>query len=107
VTMSERRELGRLRGHAIYRVGKGPWRFYDTNERTEDTWRSRSCGHCGLPPREDEHDPCHGELPGVDNACCGHGDISTAYVQFNTGETLRREAALEKLAAIVEARAHL
>lgn len=27
-------------------------------------------------------DPCIGYLPGVYNACCGHGDDKSAYVSF-------------------------
>lgn len=73
-----------LRGWPIYKDGKGVWRFKDTDEPTVETWRSRSCGRCG------EHvngkaDPCLGELPGVANACCGHGNSTQAYIQFNNG----------------------
>lgn len=40
------------------------------------------CGHCNLPNRVDGHDACLGTIPGVMNACCGHGDVRCAYVQF-------------------------
>lgn len=36
-----------------------------------------------------EPDPCLGELPGVEGACCGHGVRSKAYVQFEDGLTFR------------------
>lgn len=42
----------------------------------------RKCGHCNLPNRSDGHDACLGELPGVMNACCGHGKREP-YVQFS------------------------
>lgn len=41
------------------------------------------CGHCRLRRTKQGHDGCIGELEGVMNACCGHGEESTAYVQFN------------------------
>jgi hypothetical protein len=70
-----------LRGHPIY-LDKGVWRYVDTDEPTVETWRSRPCGHCGQMETADGHDACLGELPGVENACCGHGDPSAAYVQY-------------------------
>lgn len=52
-----------------------------------DTTRGRinpsQCDHCHLPGRSDGADQCLGWLPGVMNACCGHGDLRTAYVQFS------------------------
>ena len=43
-----------------------------------------SCEHCGLNRTDEGFDGCVGKLEGVKNACCGHGDISTAYVQFDS-----------------------
>lgn len=40
------------------------------------------CDFCGLGPTPEGHDGCIGTLPGVMNACCGHGDTGVAYVQF-------------------------
>lgn len=28
------------------------------------------------------HDWCIGTIPGAINACCGHGNLSEAYIQF-------------------------
>ncbi len=42
----------------------------------------RPCGHCGLPNRSDGHDACLGVIPGAMNACCGHGNIKFAYIQY-------------------------
>lgn len=42
-------------------------------------WQPRVCEHCDLAWGESLHDPCLGELPNVTEACCGHGDPSTAY----------------------------
>lgn len=41
------------------------------------------CGHCGLKRTPEGYDGCLGTIPGVMNACCGHGDENIAYVQFN------------------------
>src|SRR6478735_8843901 len=44
------------------------------------------CRHCGQYYRASEQpDPCIGRyLPGVAGCCCGHGDLSTAYVDLAT-----------------------
>lgn len=83
-----------LRGHAIYFDGE-QWRYKDNQEPTTENWQSRSCGHCHLPNRADEHDACLGRLPGVINACCGHGDTRQAYIMYEDGETERAEEAQE------------
>lgn len=45
---------------------------------------SDHCGHCGLDATPEGHDGCLGTLPGdVMNACCGHGNNDSAYIQFN------------------------
>ena len=45
------------------------------------------CAHCKLRAGENEHDPCISDLPGrVMNACCGHGDVPCAYIQYFRGE---------------------
>lgn len=41
------------------------------------------CDMCKLPPRVDGVDQCLGKLPMVRNACCGHGEPQSAYVQFS------------------------
>lgn len=45
------------------------------------------CIECGLMPTEEGHDGCLGTLVsdkhgGIQNACCGHGDPTTAYIQY-------------------------
>ncbi len=40
------------------------------------------CGHCGLPNRDDGYDACLGMIVGAMNACCGHGDVKCAYIQY-------------------------
>lgn len=41
------------------------------------------CGHCNLKRTPEGHDGCIGELKGVMNACCGHGEDRMSYVQFD------------------------
>lgn len=48
-----------------------------------DGYGKENCGYCGLDRTEQGHDGCIGELKGVMNACCGHGQTSTAYVQLD------------------------
>ena len=53
------------------------------------------CGKCKKGPTKEGHDGCLGTLPGVMNACCGHGDINDAYVMFDKDKTMRHEHARE------------
>lgn len=48
-----------------------------------DGYEKDICGHCNLKRTPEGYDGCVGELQGVMNACCGHGDYRMAYVQFN------------------------
>jgi len=59
-----------LRGHRIKRK-RGQWVYQDTEEPTINN--PRPCGACGSPDTLEGHDSCLGVLPGVMNACCGHG----------------------------------
>ena len=83
-----------LRGHKIEEVD-GEWVYCDTQEPTVDGWKDRSCGKCGLPFTLEGHDGCIGTLPDVINACCGHGEVGDAYVQFEDGAGLWGEEAVE------------
>jgi hypothetical protein len=46
------------------------------------------CVKCGKFPTKEGHDACLGTLPGVIDACCGHG-VREAYIHFENGVTLR------------------
>ena len=37
------------------------------------------------------HDPCISNLPGVKNACCGHGLKKGAYIHFEDDSVIRDE----------------
>lgn len=55
----------------------------------------RSCHACQAPRPASYGipDPCLGTLPGgVQNACCGHGNLTMCYVQFATHDLRGREA---------------
>lgn len=70
------------RGHPIYYYEDGVgWRFEDDGEPVTDV---RPCGSCHRRRTERGHDPCIADLPGVSNACCGHGH-GGAYVQLDDG----------------------
>lgn len=88
-----------LRGHPIiYSEPNAEWTYEDTGESTAKTWKKRPCGYCGLPATEDGHDGCLGELPGVMNACCGHGRDGEAYIQYSAQVVVRGEEALKIMA---------
>lgn len=61
------------------------------------------CQACGVtrPKEGNVPDPCLGLLPGVRNACCGHGSRWRAYVQEGTPETgitvVRGDEAMERM----------
>jgi hypothetical protein len=65
------------------------WRYSDTKEPIPG-WggESRPCKKCGAAIKEGEPDKCLGYLPGVDNACCGHGNKELSYIRFTNGLTV-------------------
>lgn len=77
-------EKSKLRGHNIEFVNN-QWRYCDTKEKTIDNWQDRPCGKCGKFYTKKGHDACLSTLPGIMNACCGHGENNEAYVQFLDG----------------------
>ncbi len=48
-----------------------------------DGYGKNHCDRCGLDRTPEGNDGCVGTLEGVKNACCGHGEINMAYVQFD------------------------
>jgi len=46
------------------------------------------CPRCGKVPSLEGHDACIANLPGVKNACCGHG-VHRGYIQFIDGRIIR------------------
>ena len=77
-----------LFGHPVYVDPREPqgrtlhkWRYEDTDELTKGA-APRACPECGEYETEDGHDPCIANLPGVRNACCGHGN-NQRYIQLD------------------------
>jgi len=77
-----------LRGSAMHKED-GEWVFTDTGDSVKETYRDRPCGRCNGPNTPEGHDACLGQLPGVLNACCGHGDRKNAYIHFANGVIIR------------------
>ena len=86
-------QKSKLRGHDIEFVN-GKCIYSDTKEPTANNWQDRPCGRCGKHFTKEGHDACLGTLPGVMNACCGHGDNRDAYVQFLDGFSVHGEDAI-------------
>ena len=84
-----------FRGYEIHEIN-GKLVFCDTGKSTVETWKARPCGHCGKNNTPEGHDGCLETLPGVINACCGHGETAASYLQFPDGSIIRgREAITE------------
>lgn len=83
-----------FRGWPIVWVGSkkdGYWTYKDTGERLPATGgKIRPCKKCGelFTLGEGEVDPCLGVLPGVNNACCGHGIRDSSYIRFSNGKVV-------------------
>jgi hypothetical protein len=78
-----------LRGHEIHMGPDEEFVFSDTGASVPDTWESRPCGYCGRSNTPEGYDGCVGHLPGVRNACCGHGQLKAAYIQYVGGRIIR------------------
>ncbi len=75
-----------LRGHEIvFNDASECWCWADTGEPT--IGEDRSCGRCGKDETEEGHDACIAKLPGVVNACCGHGQ-NEGYISFEDGRVI-------------------
>ncbi len=71
------------RGHKI-KLKAGIWLYNDTNKPVKNNINI-SCGFCGQLKTKEGHDACLGIIPKIMNACCGHGNIQEAYIQFIDG----------------------
>jgi hypothetical protein len=94
-------QTSKLRGNSIYMDGQGVWRYEHDDVLVSDNI-DRKCGHCSKDSTEHGHDGCLGTLkPDVNNACCGHGVESDAYIQFTTGAELRGIHAAEAFESLI------
>jgi len=73
----------KYRGHEIKEIN-GIW-FYCNNNIPVESIKNISCGHCNKSQTKEGYDDCLGKLPGLMNACCGHGNIDEMYIQFLNG----------------------
>jgi hypothetical protein len=79
--------LGRAYGHDIITDKDGVTRYCDDLSILGDD-NLRACAKCGADPRLfDGDDPCLAGLPGVRNACCGHGR-DQPYIEFDDGRVV-------------------
>ena len=83
-----------FRGHQIY-IANGECFYSDTNIPT--AINERKCGYCKRARTKEAHDGCLGTLPGVMNACCGHGVTSQAYVQYSLQNVIRGDEAIKAI----------
>lgn len=83
-----------LRGHKIENAS-GEFVYSDTKTPTINN--ERTCGYCGSDHTDDGHDGCLGELPGIMNACCGHGRIDEAYLQYLDGSIISGKQAIKEI----------
>lgn len=73
-------------GHAIdFDWEEGAWYYVDSGKIADIP---RECIRCGRKQTAEGHDACLANLPGVINACCGHG-TQDGYVMFEDGRTIR------------------
>lgn len=83
--------LSYLHGHKIT-FKNDRWIYSDTKEPISKN--PRPCKKCGAAIKDYDH--CLGMLPGVINACCGHG-VDEGYIQFENGTVIRGIFKVEKL----------
>ncbi|KKM15019.1 hypothetical protein LCGC14_1700300 [marine sediment metagenome] len=84
-------KYGAYRGHPIQMIDD-VWVYSDTKESVASR-KDRPCGSCGLANTAEGHDGCLGALKNLMNACCGHGNIREAYIQYVDSSCIRGEEA--------------
>lgn len=72
-----------LLGHKI--IYKNEKWVYEDGTTTD---KVRSCTLCDKQQTSEGHDRCIQNLPGVGDACCGHG-AHEGYIIFNDGRSIR------------------
>lgn len=99
--------VNNVAGHDVYEVigcdpaigqeGKQFFFYQDTKEPC-DIFNPRPCKKCGKGKTEKGHDACIADLPGVEFACCGHGNSNnTPYIKFTNGVVWEGGGVREKL----------
>ena len=81
-----------INGHfAYFDIEDTTWKYADTHEPATI---KRPCIKCGQLQTKEGHDYCIRNLPGVKNACCGHG-VEEGYIQFEDGRIIRGTFSVE------------
>lgn len=75
---------GLLKGHLWIQGPDGPY-WADTKQPITQV---RVCPRCREGRTSDMYDWCLGKLPGVVEACCGHGE-EEGYIKFRNGVIIR------------------
>ena len=78
----------KYRGHKMVELSDGTWVYLDNKEKVSNDI-FRDCVKCGLPSTKEDHDGCLGTLKFAINACCGHGEMDEARIQFQNKFVLK------------------
>jgi hypothetical protein len=68
--------------------------FYSDDDRPVDRKEPRPCSLCKMQWPSGKPDACLGQLPGVKDACCGHG-VEESYIEFHNGVRVSNFARIE------------
>ncbi len=91
LSLGSKKVISHISGHKVWFSWLSyKWRYCDTNKVSPE---SRPCIRCEKSEIEG-HDACLANLPGVKNACCGHG-VADGYIQFMDGRTVRGQFNVE------------
>ncbi len=94
--------VSEYRGHKI-ELRNETWFYCDKNISVKSI-KKTPCGYCGQPVTKEGHDGCLETLPGLMNACCGHGIKEQAYVQFLDGFCVQGKDACSIIGMLKELR---
>ena len=96
-----------LRGYLLLLEPKTDRAWYAVDGAPYDRDNPRPCPHCarmfvscGDCDDKMSHDPCIGHIAGVAYACCGHGEIESAYISWPDRSTVRNTKALRVMARL-------
>lgn len=85
---SEKISIQHLYGHEVYYDWDISKFRYKADGMIVNESDPRPCVRCNKKPLSSGEDNCLGILPGVKNACCGHG-VKEGYFEFKNGVTVR------------------
>lgn len=61
------------------------------------------CCKCKKPPSKEGYDGCLGTLAGpIRNACCGHGNVNLAYIQYKDGKHIEGDEAIAEQLKLIK-----